>query len=103
MYIVTMYYLIINIMLFLIMTIDKLKACRGLWRVSESFLLFLALLGGAFDIYLSMVLFRHKTRHKKFTIIVPLLCFFHIVVISIFYLLEADMILTMLFTPCYNL
>lgn len=81
MYIVTMYYLIINIMSFLIMTIDKLKACRGLWRVSESFLLFLALLGGAFGIYLSMVLFRHKTRHKKFTVVLPCLCVLQIVLL----------------------
>ena len=53
--------------------IDKVKAKRGSRRISERSLLLLALVGGAAGAMLGMLLFRHKTRHMKFVICVPLL------------------------------
>ena len=59
------YLLIINIIAFIMYGIDKWKAHRKQWRISEKMLLFLALAG--------MYIFHHKTLHKKFTIGVPLI------------------------------
>lgn len=67
------YFLIINILAFLIMGIDKSKARRGAWRVKESTLFALALLGGSIGVYLAMGAFHHKTLHKKFSIGIPLI------------------------------
>jgi uncharacterized membrane protein YsdA (DUF1294 family) len=64
--------------------IDKLKARRGAWRTPESTLLLLAAIGGSFGAFLGMKVWRHKTQHKKFTILVPLLMAIHIAIISYF-------------------
>lgn len=68
------YYLIsINSIAFVVYSIDKWKAKHKKWRIPEAFLLCLAMLGGALGAYIGMQLFHHKTKHKKFTILVPLL------------------------------
>ncbi len=51
---------------------DKYKARKGKWRTPEATLLWLAFLGGALGALLGMLTFRHKTKHKKFQILVPL-------------------------------
>ena len=51
---------------------DKRAAKRGAWRVRESTLLLLGLLGGALPMLLTMLLIRHKTRHLKFMLGLPL-------------------------------
>lgn len=67
------YLLLINIIGFLLMFIDKKRAIRNKWRIQESTLFFIALLGGAIGTYLGMYTFRHKTKHLKFTIGIPLI------------------------------
>ena len=62
----------INILGFILMGWDKYCAIKGYWRISENNLIGLSLLGGAIGILLGMILFRHKTKKKKFQIIVPL-------------------------------
>ncbi len=52
---------------------DKLAAVRGKSRVPERTLFLAAFLFGAFGMYLSMLLFRHKTRKKRFMILLPIL------------------------------
>ena len=67
------YLLLINAAAFLLMLVDKFKAKRNLWRVSESTLMLCAVLGGSIGALAGMYLVRHKTKHRKFTIGVPLI------------------------------
>lgn len=63
---------IINIVAFAMYGIDKAKAKKKRWRISEASLLSVAFLGGAYGAWLGMKVFHHKTRHRKFRILVPL-------------------------------
>ena len=65
---------LINLISFAMCFADKKKAQRGKWRIPESTLLWMSFFGGAFGMLLGMKLFRHKTKHLKFVITVPLLC-----------------------------
>ncbi|MBR0055544.1 MAG: DUF1294 domain-containing protein [Bacteroidales bacterium] len=67
------YLIIINVIAFFAYGIDKIKAKKGRWRTPESVLLLLAFMGGAAGALAGMLLFRHKTQHKKFTILVPMM------------------------------
>ena len=67
------YLLIINIIAFIMYGIDKWKAHRKQWRISEKMLLFLAVIGGRAGALAGMYIFHHKTLHKMFTIGVPLI------------------------------
>ena len=60
------YYTLINIIGFVIMGVDKKRAIRGAWRISEASLFLTALLGGALGCILGMRHFRHKTKHWYF-------------------------------------
>ena len=66
------YLLIINAAGLLLMLVDKWKAKKNRWRVRESTLLLVAALGGSVGCLIGM-LFRHKTRHLKFTLGIPLI------------------------------
>ena len=62
-----LYYLIvINVVTFLVYGIDKRKAKKGSWRISEATLLILAAIGGSIGALLGMKIWHHKTMHKKF-------------------------------------
>ena len=76
--VVLVYYILINVSAFAAMAYDKRCAVRQKWRVPERTLLLLAGLGGAPGSFLSMRLAHHKTRHKKFTILVPLFLLLHV-------------------------
>ena len=56
-----------NLLSFAAFGIDKIKAEAGHWRVQESTLLLLALLGGTGGAYAGRALFRHKTRQQPFS------------------------------------
>lgn len=60
------YLCLINIIGFTVMGIDKKRAIRGAWRISEASLFLTALLGGAFGCTIGMHHFRHKTKHWYF-------------------------------------
>ena len=71
---VLFYYLMgINLLTFLVYGLDKRKARRGKWRIPEATLLLLAVFGGSIGALLGMSVFRHKTKHKKFLIGLPLI------------------------------
>ena len=67
----TIYLVFINVLTFLLYGIDKWKARRGKWRIPEETLIWLAIVGGSIGALLGMYLFRHKTRHKRFTLGIP--------------------------------
>ena len=68
-----LYLLAANLAAFVLMGLDKRRARRGSWRLSERALFLFPVLGGALGGLLGMRAFHHKTRHKKFTVGVPLL------------------------------
>ena len=69
-----LYYLIaINIITFFIYGIDKLKAKKGKWRIPESTLLLLAIIGGSIRAWFGIKVWHHKTLHKKFKYGIPLI------------------------------
>lgn len=67
------YLVLINAVGLLIMLIDKKKARRGAWRIPERTLMWVALLGGSIGVTAGMYLFRHKTKHPKFYIGLPVI------------------------------
>lgn len=78
---VIFYILIINLISSLLTVIDKRKAVRNKWRITEGALLLAGFQGGAFGEYVTMKKIRHKTRHKKFMIGLPLILFLHVILI----------------------
>ena len=68
---IILYLIGINVVTFLVYGLDKWKAKRDAWRISESTLLLLAVAGGSVGALLGMQIFRHKTKHVKFTVGVP--------------------------------
>jgi len=81
------YILLINIATFVIYGIDKQKAMKGQWRVSENTLMGLAIIGGSAGALLGMRCFHHKTRKKKFSVGIPLIIILQIGIIIYFYLI----------------
>lgn len=68
------YYLItVNALGLLLMLIDKEKAKKNRWRIPEKTLFLTAAIGGSIGSILGMYLFRHKTKHRSFTIGMPLI------------------------------
>ena len=55
------------------MLADKYKAKKNLWRIPEATLLGCALLGGSLGCLLGMHIARHKTKHLKFSLGLPLI------------------------------
>lgn len=81
------YLLCISIIGFLSMGIDKHKAKKGTYRISEKTLLLIAVFGGSIGSLLGMKFFHHKTLHKKFTIGIPAILVLQILCIfSLYYL-----------------
>ena len=66
-----LYLLLINAAGLVLMLADKIRARNGAWRISEMTLMLTAALGGSVGVHMGMYLFRHKTRHPKFTLGVP--------------------------------
>ena len=71
--ILTTYLVLVNAWAFALMLADKLKAKKGAWRIPEATLIGSALLGGSIGAIAGMYLFRHKTRHIKFSLGLPLI------------------------------
>lgn len=77
-YVVAGYLAMINLYGFMIMGMDKKKAKSGAWRISEGHLLGTALIGGSLGVFMGMRTFRHKTKHRRFQVSVPLMLCLHI-------------------------
>ena len=67
------YLLAVNIVTFILYGIDKYKAKKGRWRISEATLLLIAVIGGSIGAWAGMRLWHHKTKHKKFKYGIPII------------------------------
>ena len=74
------YLLIINMIAFAMMGIDKWKAKNKKWRIPEKQLMLIAILGGASGSIIGMQWFRHKTKKTKFNLGLPLLLMIQILI-----------------------
>ncbi|MBE6954399.1 MAG: DUF1294 domain-containing protein [Ruminococcaceae bacterium] len=79
------YLILINAAGLLFMCLDKHLAKKHARRISERFFMLTALLGGSVGVFLGMGLFRHKTKHRLFTLGVPLIL---VVQVFLFFLLQ---------------
>ncbi|MFR3155686.1 MAG: DUF1294 domain-containing protein [Christensenellales bacterium] len=80
------YFFIINLFAIFLMKYDKVKAINNQYRVNEKTLFLIALILGGIGIYIGMYLFRHKTKHVKFTVGIPLIIILNI--LTIYYLIS---------------
>lgn len=80
------YLLIVNALGFLLMLIDKHKARKNRWRIPEATLMAVAIIGGSIGSLLGMYTVRHKTKHIKFTLGIPLILTAQIVLALVCYL-----------------
>ncbi len=67
-----LYLFFINVVAVIVCIADKIKARLGGWRISEKTLFIISFIGGAVGMYITMQLIRHKTQHKRFMIVLPL-------------------------------
>ena len=74
------YLIIINAIAFILMLVDKYKAKKNLWRIPEATLMGFAAAGGSIGALAGMYLVRHKTKHLKFTVGIPILLFAHVLI-----------------------
>ncbi len=88
MIVLIIYLLIMNMAGIIICGIDKKRAVRHWWRIPERQIFLIAVLGGSVGVLIGMYCFRHKTKHRQFTIGIPLilLCQMMLVMIIIRFL-----------------
>ena len=81
---IIIYFILINIIAFFSMFLDKRKAKKHKWRISENTLMGLALLGGEIGALIGMYKFRHKTQKPKFVIGIPMFIVMKILLLIIY-------------------
>ncbi len=80
----TAYFIILNIIGFALMGIDKYKAKKRAFRIPEATLFIVALIGGSIGSILGMYAFRHKTRHWYFVYGMPAILILQVILIVLF-------------------
>ena len=83
------YLLAVNIVTFILYGIDKYKAKKGRWRISEATLLLMAVIGGSIGAWGGMRIWHHKTMHKKFKYGIPVIIIFQ-VALAVYLLINID-------------
>lgn len=76
------YLLVLNGVGFIMMGRDKEKAQKQYWRTPENQFLAIACLGGSLGVWAGMYYYRHKTKHKKFTIGLPVIVVLQLLVLG---------------------
>ena len=76
------YLVVINLIGFVIMGVDKKRAIKGAWRISEASLFMTAMLGGSLGCILGMQTFRHKTKHWYFKYGMPAILVVQIMLVA---------------------
>ena len=77
------YLLLINVVTFVIYGVDKRKAQKDRWRISEKVLFLFPLLGGSVGGIMGMQVFRHKTKHWYFRVGLPLILVVQLALIAV--------------------
>ncbi len=77
------YLALISLVAIIITVADKYAAKKGMWRIPEATLMLIGLLGGATAMFIIMRTIRHKTKHKKFMIGLPLMIALHAALICL--------------------
>ena len=75
------YLLIVNALGFYMMWSDKRKAIKDAWRTPERNFFIVALIGGSVGCWAGMQTFRHKTKHIKFTVGIPMILLLQIMAV----------------------
>lgn len=70
-----------NITTFMMYSVDKRRAGKGQWRIKESTLILVAFLMGGAGAFLGMTLLRHKTKHLKFRLLLPVALLINVLVV----------------------
>ena len=83
-HVVLIFLAVINVVTFFMYGIDKWKAKKSKWRIRETALLGLAVLGGSIGAWLGMKVWHHKTQHKKFKYGVPAIIIIQLALIVYF-------------------
>ena len=82
---IVIYLAAINVITFRMFGADKARAAKGRWRRSEAALILAALLGGSTGALAGMRIFHHKTRHRKFTVGIPVILVLQSVLMALYY------------------
>ena len=77
------YLLLINLFSLFVMGLDKLKAIKKQYRISELSFFLLAIILVSFGIILGMLLFHHKTKKVQFVLGIPLIILIQLIIIII--------------------
>lgn len=85
--ILTIYLISINLISVIVTAYDKHCAVKKRWRVKESTLMLLSALGGSVGMYITMLLIKHKTKHLKFMLGIPIILIVHLA--SVIYLYKS--------------
>lgn len=80
---ILIYAIIINLVGFFSMFIDKRRAKKNEWRIPEKTLFLFAILGGSIGSNIGMRLFRHKTKHWYFVYGMPAILLIQIIIICL--------------------
>ena len=83
-YRIGLYLIVINVFTFTLFSLDKKRAKSRQWRIPESTLLFLSLLGGTVGGLIAMQFFKHKTKKMKFVIGMPIILGINIMILKYF-------------------
>ena len=77
------YLIVINVIAFLLYGIDKEKARKGRWRISEKELILVAVIGGSVGAFFGMHFFHHKTRHWYFRYGIPAIVILQVILVTV--------------------
>ena len=77
-----LYLIVLNLVGFFIMLVDKKRAIKNQWRISEKALICISIIGGSIGMLAGMSTFRHKTKHKKFTIGIPVILIIQVAILA---------------------
>lgn len=80
------YVILLNLLGFIAMFLDKQKARKRAFRIPESTLFMIAFIGGSLGVLIGMHLFHHKTRHRVFTFGIPAILIIQLLLLAALYL-----------------